>query len=156
MSNQPLQVLAANVAAACSRFQKLISDGHQASSSSNLSTTQHQSVFALTELLREHEELISRLNSCNLNDHTGGRTDDQAEFTIVAAKRERVLTQGLDALGSIAISMRAVLDDVRELAPADNGYLPTVQVEDWGRARKSHWATVAVLGQPGVFDRDPS
>lgn len=51
-----------------------------------------------------------------------------AELAAAAAKRERVLGAGLQALGALASSLRGVLDDVSELAPEDNGYTPSVQV----------------------------
>ncbi|GLC39057.1 hypothetical protein PLESTB_001288800 [Pleodorina starrii] len=143
MSEKPLHVLVANVTAACSRFQAVLADEPHSVSAPQPPASQHPSVVALTQLLREHEELLLRLSS---NDQPGGgRGDDQAEAANVAAKRERVLTQGLNALGFIAVTMRAVLDDVGELAPADNGYLPNVQ-EILSYGHRLRYTTFATMG----------
>ncbi|EFJ42157.1 hypothetical protein VOLCADRAFT_97870 [Volvox carteri f. nagariensis] len=130
MSERSLLALATNVTSACSKFQAVLADEPQAASAPQPSGCQHPSVLALTQLLREHEELLSRLSSSNHN-HSNEqhvvRTDEHRDIATVVAKRERVMAQGLNALGSIAVSMRAVLDDVGELVPPDNQYLPSVQ-----------------------------
>jgi hypothetical protein len=125
MSEKPLYVLATNITAACSRFQAMLSDDSPADAAVTSMSAQHPSVVALTQLLREHEELLGRLSN-NEQGCQGG--EEHVEIANVARKRERVLMQGLDALETVAVSMRAVLDDVEELVPADNGYLPNVQV----------------------------
>ncbi|GIL90207.1 hypothetical protein Vretimale_16376 [Volvox reticuliferus] len=142
MSNKPLHILSSNVTAACASFQAVLSDELNAASAQQLPAVPHPSVVALSVLIREHEELLLRLNS---NDQLGARMEDQAEAANVAMKRKRVLTQALDALGSIAISMRAVLDDVEELVPPDNGYLPSVK-ELLAFGHRLRYTTFATMG----------
>ncbi|GIL59527.1 hypothetical protein Vafri_14284 [Volvox africanus] len=142
MSDKPLHILSANVTSACSRFQSVLSDELHAAPAQQLPATQHPSVLALSNLISEHEELLVMLNA---NDQLVARTEDQAEAANVAMKRERVLTQALSALGSISISMRAVLDDVEELVPPDNGYLPSVQ-ELLAFGHRLRYTTFATMG----------
>ncbi|GLI71505.1 hypothetical protein VaNZ11_016726 [Volvox africanus] len=142
MSDKPLHILLANVTSACSRFQSVLSDGLHAAPMQQLPASQHPSVAALSNLICEHEELLARLNT---NDQLVVKTDDQAEAANVAMKREQVLTQALSALGSISISMRAVLDDVEELVPPDNGYLPSVQ-ELLAFGHRLRYTTFATMG----------
>ncbi|KXZ50078.1 hypothetical protein GPECTOR_18g56 [Gonium pectorale] len=148
MGDRPLHVLASGVSAACAKLQASLADDVQPASTHATTTCgQHPSVAALADLIREHQELLARLNSSE----APARTDERAEVAAVAAKRERVLAQGLNALGAMAVSMRAVIDDVAELAPADNGYLPTVQelVAFGHRLRYTTFATTGLYsGEP--------
>ncbi|GFR48687.1 hypothetical protein Agub_g10642 [Astrephomene gubernaculifera] len=146
MCDKPLHVLAANVTAACAKFQAALADG--APQSVMPSSAPHPSVAALEILLREQQQLVARLKS---GEQSNVQAEDKAEVAMLAAKRERVLEQGLHALGAVAVSMRAVLDDVEELVPVDNGYLPSVQeLLSYGhRLRYTTFATTGLYsGEP--------
>ena len=54
------------------------------------------------------------------------RSEELEEQQALAALRERVLRQALQPLHTVATSMRAVLDDVSEGLPQNNGYVPTL------------------------------
>lgn len=108
------------VKAKCNGFQTSLQSGNAAETGS-----QHPSLQNLRELLDAHAELLARLTS----EPPATSSDDVRELLAVSQARERCLGEGLAALGSVALSMRAVLDDVEELMPADSGYLPNVQVQ---------------------------
>ncbi|KAG2486824.1 hypothetical protein HYH03_014507 [Edaphochlamys debaryana] len=161
MAEAPLQALAASVSAACASFQaSLFNEPHGAEpgapgllgGASSQPSASFASVTALTQLLREHQELIARL-SVDPGPASAGRGEpEHAELATVAAKRERVLTQGLTALGAVAVSMRAVLDDVEELAPEDNGYQPSVK-ELLALGHRLRYTTFATTG---LYAGEPS
>lgn len=55
-----------------------------------------------------------------------GGSEELEEQQALAARRERVFGQALQALHTVATSMRSVLDDVSEGMPQNNGYVPTL------------------------------
>lgn len=130
------------VKAKCNGFQTSLQSGNAAETGS-----QHPSLQNLRELLDAHAELLARLTS----EPPATSSDDVRELLAVSQARERCLGEGLAALGSVALSMRAVLDDVEELMPADSGYLPNVQeLLSYGhRLRYTTFATTGLYsGEP--------
>ncbi len=103
----------------CLGFQTALQPENEAETGS-----QHPSLQSLRDLLEQHADLLAKL-TCESPTTTA---DDVKELLAVSQARERCLSEGLTALGSVALSLRAVLDDVEELMPADSGYLPNVQV----------------------------